>query len=315
LEKGENIAPRQAFGQTLARLGSRYKDLVVLDADLSKSTKTSLFAEIFPDRFFDMGISEQDLMGTAAGLASAGMIPFASTFAIFATGRAWEQIRNSICYPNLPVKVVATHAGITVGEDGASHQAIEDIALMRVIPNMRVIVPADAAETVQAIEAVAADSSGPIYVRLGRAKVPVLFDDTYSFQIGKAARMKDGKDITIVACGIMVSKALEAGDELSKDGIDARILNLSTIKPLDKKTLIKAAKETKGIVTAEEHNVMGGMGGAVAELICQENPCAMRLIGLQDTFGESGKPAELMDKYGLTSQAIVKAAREILKYK
>ncbi len=314
MAKGDLIATRDAYGQALAKYGAEYPDLVVLDADLSGSTKTSVFAKAFPERFFQMGIAEQDLMGTAAGLAAAGKIPFASTFAIFATGRAWEQIRNSIAYARFNVKVAASHAGLTVGEDGASHQANEDIALMRAIPGMTVIVPADAIETEQAVKALL-DFEGPAYLRLGRSKVPVVFADDYQFAIGKAATLRDGDQVTIIACGIMVEAALAAAEQLAVEGISARVLNMATIKPLDQDAVLAAARETGAIVTCEEHNIIGGLGSAVAECVVQHQPVPMRFIGVKDVFGESGDPADLLKAYGLTAGDIIEAVKDVVKAK
>lgn len=311
----EKIATREAYGKALAELGKVKEDVVVLDADLSKSTKTAVFQKEFPHRFFNMGIAEQNLMGAAAGLAASGKIPFASTFAMFATGRAFEIIRNSVCYPKLNVKICATHAGITVGEDGASHQALEDIACMRAIPNMIVINPSDAVSAKKAIFAVA-EYYGPVYVRLGRAGVPVLYEeDALDFEIGKGIQVKDGKDVTIIATGIMVAEALKAKELLQNEGIEARVIDMHTIKPIDQELIIRAAEETGAIVTAEEHNVIGGLGSAVAEVLVEHKPVPMKRIGTMDTFGESGKPAELMKKYGLTAQDIAAAAKEVFHKK
>lgn len=310
----KKIATRDAYGEALKELGAANSQVVVLDADLTKSTKTSVFAKAFPTRFFNMGIAEQNLIGTAAGLAAAGKIPFASTFAIFATGRAYEQIRNSVAYPKLNVKIAATHAGLTVGEDGASHQALEDIALMRAIPNMTVIVPADAEETKQAVKCAAA-ISGPVYIRLGRPGVPVLFDETYKFAIGKAVTVAEGTDATIAATGIMVGIALEAAEKLQAEGIKTRVLNISTIKPIDREALMAAAKETGAIVTAEEHNIIGGLGSAVAEVISEICPVPLMRVGVQDTFGESGTPAALLEKYGLTADDIAAAVKTVIARK
>lgn len=310
---GKAMATREAYGKVLLELGKNNKDVVVLDADLSKSTKTNMFAEEFSDRFFDMGIAEQNMMGVAAGLAASGKIPFASTFAMFASGRAFEIIRNSICYPKLNVKVCATHAGITVGEDGASHQALEDIACMRALPNMVVINPADGISAEAAIKAIA-EYKGPVYVRLGRAKVPAIYDENkFKFEIGKGIEVKEGNDVTIIATGIMVSKALEASEKLQQEGISARVIDIHTIKPIDKEIIIKAAKETKAIVTAEEHNIIGGLGSAVAEVLIENCPVQMKRIGINDSFGESGKPDELMKKYGLTSENIIDKVKELLR--
>lgn len=304
-------ATREAYGEALKELGPINQDIVVLDADLSGSTKTALFGKEYPERFFNVGIAEQNLMGTAAGLAASGKIPFASTFAVFATGRAYEVIRNSIAYPQLNVKIAATHAGLTVGEDGATHQALEDIGLMRGLPDMVVLCPADAIEAKQCIYK-AAEYEGPVYIRLGRSKVPVIFDESYNFQIGKGVQLKDGEDITIIATGVMVAKALEAAEELKKDNISARVINISTIKPIDKDIIIKAAQETKGIVTVEEHSIIGGLGSAVSEVISENHPTHMIRIGTMDTFGESGDGNELLEKYGLNVSNIVDKANVIL---
>lgn len=307
----KKIATRETYGETLVELGKKNENIVVLDADLSKSTKTHAFSKEFPNRFFNMGIAEQNLMGTAAGLAASGKIPFASTFAVFASGRAFEIIRNSICYPKLNVKVCATHAGITVGEDGASHQAIEDISLMRSLPNMTVLNPADATSAEALLNEIV-EYDGPVYVRLGRAKVSVVYDKDTKFTIGKGMEVRSGNDVTIIATGIMVDEALKAYEELSKEGISARIIDMHTIKPVDKEIIIKAAKETKGIITAEEHNVIGGLGSAVAEVLAENHPALLKRVGINDTFGESGKPGELMEKYGLTAENIIAKVKEIL---
>nr|WP_092074354.1 transketolase family protein [Dendrosporobacter quercicolus]NSL49258.1 transketolase family protein [Dendrosporobacter quercicolus DSM 1736]SDM89751.1 transketolase [Dendrosporobacter quercicolus] len=307
-------ATREAYGDALRDVGAELKDIVVLDADLSKSTKTNVFAKAHPDRFFNVGIAEQNLMGTAAGLAAAGKIPFVSTFAMFAAGRAFEQVRNSICYPKLNVKIAATHAGLTVGEDGASHQAIEDIALMRSIPNMTVIVPADATEARQAVK-FAAEYQGPVYLRLGRSSVPDLFGDSYEFIHGQAVQLDDGSDLTIIATGIMTAPARKAAEELAAQGISARVLNIHTIKPIDKAAIIKAAQDTGAIVTCEEHSIIGGLGSAVAEVIVESTPVPLERVGVLDTFGESGKPDALLVKYKLTAGDIVAAAKRVLSRK
>jgi len=307
-------ATREAYGDALRDVGAELKDIVVLDADLSKSTKTAVFAKAHPDRFFNVGIAEQNLMGTAAGLAAAGKIPFVSTFAMFAAGRAFEQVRNSICYPKLNVKIAATHAGLTVGEDGASHQAIEDISLMRSIPNMTVIVPADATEARKAVE-FAAKYKGPVYLRLGRSSTPDIFGDSYEFEHGKAVQLADGKDLTIIATGIMVAPARKAAEELIELGISARVLNIHTIKPIDKEAIAKAAQETGAIVTCEEHSIIGGLGSAVAEVIVETTPVPLERVGVMDTFGESGKPDALLVKYHLTSADIVQAAKRVINRK
>lgn len=306
-----NIATREAYGKTLVQLGGENKDIVVLDADLSKSTNTAHFAKQFPERFFDMGVAEQNMIGTAAGFAAAGKIPFASSFAVFATGRAFEQIRNSVAYPALNVKIAATHAGISVGEDGASHQSIEDIAIMRSLPNMTVIVPADATETDMAIRA-AVKIKGPVYVRLGRLGVPVLFDENYQFVPGKANVIREGRDAAIIACGLMVAPALEAAERLMAENLSVQVVNMHTIKPIDRAAVVSAAKETGALVTAEEHSIIGGLGSAVAEVLAVEYPAVLEMVGVQDTFGESGPPAELLVKYGLTADSIIAAVKKAI---
>lgn len=306
------IATRVAYGEALLELGKKRKDIVVLDADLSGSTKTGKFAKAFPDRFFNIGIAEQDMIGTAAGLALSGKLPFASTFAVFETGRAWEQVRQTICYSNLNVKLVATHGGISVGEDGASHQATEDIALMRVLPNMTVIVPADAFETRLVIHAIA-DYCGPVYVRLGRSNVPAVMPGDYKFSIGQGYTFSAGKDVNIVAMGIMVSIALEAARILTMEGIQTGVINMSTVKPLDTKTLLRVAKACRLVVTAEEHSIVGGLGGAVTEFLSETHPVPVLRIGLKDAFGCSGRLEELMKHYGLTAEDIVRTVKKTLK--
>lgn len=305
------IATREAYGKALVKLGKMNDDVVVLDADLSKSTKTNDFLKAYPNRFFNMGIAEQNLVGAACGFAAAGKVPFASTFAMFATGRAFEVIRNSVCYPKLNVKIAATHAGITVGEDGGSHQSVEDISLMRSIPNMTVVVPADGIEAEKMIFA-AAELDGPMYIRLGRSAVPTIFEEDYNFEIGKGVVLRDGNDATIIACGIMVNEALIAADMLKEENINARVINMSTIKPIDTDLIIKAAKETKAIVTAEEHSVIGGLGSAVSEVVSESNPIIVKKVGMNDCFGESGTPSELLEKYGLTAKNIVEKVKEAL---
>lgn len=311
----KKIATREAYGKALAALANTNENVVVLDADLSKSTKTADFKAVAPEKFFNMGIAEGNMMGVAAGLSTCGKVPFVSTFAMFAAGRAFEQIRNSICYPKLNVKVCATHAGLTVGEDGASHQAIEDISLMRSVPNMVVINPADDIETEAAIKAVA-EMEGPCYVRLGRMAVSRVNDEAnYNFVIGKGITLAEGNDVAIIATGIMVEAALEAKEELAKEGINARVINIHTIKPIDEELIIKAAKETGVIVTAEEHSIIGGLGSAVAEVVSENCPVPVLRVGVKDTFGESGKPNELLEKYGLTSNNIVNKVKEVIKKK
>lgn len=310
----ETIATREAYGKALAEFGDTY-DIVVMDADLSGSTKTGVFAKKFPERFINCGIAEGNMISTAAGIATTGKTVFASTFAVFASGRAFEQIRNSVCYPNLNVKIAATHAGLTVGEDGASHQAIVDIAIMRSLPNMMVLNPADAVETKCAIKA-AIEHNGPVYIRLGRLGVPVIFDEsTYKFEVGKGQVINDGNDIAIVSTGLMTTESMKAVEMLKAEGINARLINIHTIKPIDKDIIIKAAKETGHIVTVEEHSVIGGLGSAVAEVLAEEYPCKMTRIGVKDVFGQSGKPYELLDLYGLTDKHIAETVKEILKNK
>nr|WP_207729584.1 transketolase family protein [Clostridium chrysemydis] len=308
-------ATREAYGLALKELAVLNDKVVVLDADLSKSTKTAEFKSVAEDRFFNMGIAEANMMGVAAGMSTCGKIPFVSTFAMFAAGRAFEQIRNSICYPRLNVKVCATHAGLTVGEDGASHQAIEDISLMRSIPNMTVINPSDGVEAIAAIKAVA-EMNGPCYVRLGRAAVNIINDrPEYKFEIGKGVTLKEGNDVTLIATGIMVDAALEAAEILAKDGINARVINIHTIKPLDNELVLKAAKETGVIVTAEEHSIIGGLGSAVAEVVSEECPVPVLRVGVKDVFGESGKPDELLKAYGLTGADIAEKAKKAVNMK
>ena len=312
---GNKIATREAYGKALVKLSNINPNVVVLDADLSKSTKTADFKAVAPERFINMGIAEANMMGVAAGLSTCGKIPYVSSFAMFAAGRAFEQIRNSLCYPKLNVKVCATHAGVTVGEDGATHQSVEDISLMRSIPNMTVINPCDAVETEAAILAIA-DYDGPCYVRLGRLAVDTINDEkSYKFEIGKGITLKEGKDVTIIATGMMVALALEAKEELAKEGIDARVINIHTIKPIDKDLIIKAAQETGAIVTAEEHSVIGGLGSAVSEVVTEGCPVPVLKVGIQDTFGESGKPADLLEKYGLTSNVIVEYSKKAVSLK
>ena len=306
-------ATREAYGEALAEFGADER-IVVLDADLSKSTKTDTFKKKYPERFFNSGIAEADMMCVAAGLSTCGKIVFASSFAMFAAGRAFEQIRNSICYPHLNVKIGATHAGISVGEDGATHQCLEDIALMRSIPGMVVLNPADAVEARLAVKA-AIEHDGPCYLRFGRLAVDTIFDDNYSFQIGKGVEIKEGTDATIIATGLMVGYALEAAKILEADGINVRVINIATIKPIDKDIIIKASKETGAIVTAEEHNIIGGLGSAVAEVLCESAPCIMKRIGTKDVFGRSGTPNELFKEYELTAEDIVKSVKQAIAEK
>lgn len=311
----KTMATREAYGKALAKFGAEDERIVVLDADLSKSTKTAEFKKVCPERFINMGIAEGNMMTVAAGLASCGKIPFTSTFAVFASGRAFEQIRNSVCYPKLNVKICATHAGITVGEDGASHQSIEDISLMRSIPNMTVISPSDAVETEAVIKAII-EHDGPCYVRLGRSAVNVINDTPdYKFEIGKGNVLREGKEATIIATGIMVDAALTAYNTLAEQGIKARVINMPTIKPIDEDIIIAAARETGVIITAEEHSIIGGLGSAVAEVVSTNCPVRVLRVGIKDSFGESGKPAELLKAYGLTADDIVEAVKKGINLK
>ena len=307
----ERIATRASYGKALVELGAENPDIVVLDADLSGSTQTKKFADVYPDRFFNAGIAEANMMGMAAGLAVSGKTGFASSFAMFASGRAYEIIRNSIAYTGANVKICATHAGVTVGEDGASHQCVEDLSLMRTIPGMTVINPADDVSARALIKAAAA-YKGPVYIRLGRAAVPVIYEEGKTFEIGKALRVREGKDAAILATGIMVDQALQAAEMLAAEGIECRVVDVHTIKPLDKDEVVAAAKECGCIVTAEEHSVIGGLGSAVAETVCKEAPCRMAMVGVQDVFGQSGKPGELMEQYGLTAADIAAAVKKLL---
>lgn len=307
----EKRATREAYGETLIELAKDNPNIVVLEADLAKSTTTIKFKKEFPDRFFDCGVAEQNMMAMAAGLATTGKICYTGSFAMFATGRAFEQVRNTVSYARLNVKICPTHAGITVGADGASHQTIEDIALMRVIPGMTVIVPADYSEAKKAIQK-AAEIDGPVYVRLGRASIPAVFDDSYEFVPGKAVKLKEGKDVTIFATGIMVDSSLNAADQLEKEGISAEVVNISTIKPLDEEAVINSASKTGRVVVAEEHSIIGGLGSAIAELLGEKHPVPMAKVGIKDLFGRSGEPQELLKLYGLTSEDISQAAKNLL---
>jgi transketolase len=308
------IATREAYGKALAEFG-KDPNIVVLDADLSKSTKTDTFQKVYPERFFNIGIAEANMISIAAGMATCGKTVFASTFAVFASMRACEQIRNSICYPKLNVKIGATHAGISVGEDGASHQTVEDMAIMRSLPNMTIICPCDGIETRAAVKA-AIDIKGPVYLRLGRLALPLVHkEEDFSFDLGKGIQLKDGGDVTIIATGLMVYKSLEAAEMLKAQGIDARVIDIHTIKPIDKDIIVKAAKETGAIVTAEEHNIIGGLTGAVAEVLVQNYPVPLKAVAINDVFGKSGKPDELFQEYGLTPENIVKQAQEVIKMK
>ena len=310
----DKIATRESYGKALAELSEKY-DIVVMDADLAAATKTGIFKKACPDRFFDCGIAEGNMMSTAAGLAACGKTVFASSFAMFAAGRAFEQIRNSICYPNLNVKIGATHGGISVGEDGATHQCLEDIGIMRTIPNMVVINPCDDTEARAAVEA-AIKHDGPVYLRFCRLATNVLFDKAdFKFEIGKGITLKDGTDVTIIANGLMVEMALEAAEALAKEGISARVIDMHTVKPIDKELVLKAANETGAIVTCEEHNIYGGLGSAVAECVCEGKPVPVMRVGTKDVFGKSGKPAELFELYGLTAENIVLKAKEAISLK
>ncbi|MDO4540510.1 MAG: transketolase family protein [Syntrophomonadaceae bacterium] len=308
----EKQATRDAYGRELARLGGKYEDIVVLDADLSKSTKTCDFARAFPARFFDAGIAEQNMTGMAAGLAVSGKTVYISSFAVFATGRNWEQIRNSLAYPRLNVKVCATHAGITVGEDGGSHQAVEDIALMRAIPGMTVIVPADGVSAARAVEALY-HHPGPAYLRLGRSAVPVLYGEDMEFHIGKGAALRSGSDVAIIACGLAVSEALGAADILSQQGIEAAVIDMYSLKPLDVELVLKMARQCGRIVTVEEHNVIGGLGSAVCEAVAAGCPVPVKRLGIEDRFGQSGKPDELMKEYGIDAESIARQVAAFIK--
>lgn len=297
-------ATRQSYGEAIASLGEKNEDIVVLDADLSGATKTNIFAKNFPDRFFDMGIAEQDMMATAAGFATCGKIPYASTFAVFATGRVYDQIRNSICYPNLNVKICATHCGITVGEDGATHQMLEDINLMRGLPNMIVISPSDDIQSKWAVEE-ASKINGPVYIRFGRAATPIIYDKNTKFEFGKGIQFGDGKDATVFATGIMVAEALKAKEELKKENINIRVIDIHTIKPIDKEIIIKSAKETKKLISVEEHSIIGGLGTAISEVLTDEYPVKLIRMGMKDCFGRSGNAMKLLEYYGLTSKEII----------
>lgn len=309
-----NIATRESYGNAVTELGKENENIVVLDADLAGATKSGIFKAALPERHFNAGIAEMDMVCLAAGLSLAGKIPFVSTFAVFGTGRAYDAVRNAVCYPKLNVKLALTHAGLTVGEDGATHQMLEDIALMNALPNMTVIVPADDTEARQVVKA-AAEIDGPVFMRFARAATPVVFGDDYKFQIGKAATIKEGSDVTLIACGIMVQKALEAADELAKEGINAKVVNMATIKPLDTDAVLKAAKETGAIVTCEEHSIYGGLGSVVAQALSKNTPVPMEYVAVNDTFGESGKPDQLLAKYHIDTPDIVEAAKKAISRK
>lgn len=297
-------ATRQSYGEALLELGKENENIVVLDADLSTATKTTLFAKEFPNRFFDMGIAEQDMLATAAGFATCGKIPYASTFAVFAAGRAYDQIRNSICYPKLNVKICATHSGITVGEDGATHQMLEDISLMRTLPNMKVICTSDDTQTKWAVKEIS-KIDGPVYLRLSRMETPIIYEENQKFEIGKAVQIGEGTDATIIATGDVVAEAIKAKEELETKGVNVRVLDIHTIKPIDKETIVKCAKETKKIITIEDHNIIGGLGSTVCEVLSEEYPCNVIRMGVEDIFGKSGKAEELLEYFGLTAKNIV----------
>ncbi len=309
MEQTQKIATRQSYGEALLELGKERKEIVVLDADLSTATKTNLFAKAFPERFFDMGIAEQDMLSTAAGFATCKKIPYVSTFAVFAAGRAYDQIRNSICYPNLNVKICATHSGITVGEDGATHQMLEDIAMMRTLPNMKVISPSDDTQTKWLIKEIA-KIEGPVYVRLSRLATPVLYESNTVFEIGKAVQIGEGTEASIIATGDVVAEARKAQEILEEQGIFVRVIDMHTIKPIDKEVIVKCAKETKKIITIEDHSIFGGLGSSVCEVLAEEYPCKVIRMGIKDTFGQSGKAEDLMQYYGITAKDIIKKVRE-----
>ena len=305
----ERIATRQSYGKALLELGKKNEKVVVLDADVASATKTNLFAKEFPERFLDMGIAEANMLGTAAGLASCGKIPYSSTFAVFASGRGYDQIRTSICYPKLNVKICATHAGITVGEDGATHQMLEDISLMRTLPNMTVISPSDDTQTKWVIQEIS-KIEGPVYVRLARLATPIIYEENQKFEIGKAIQIGEGTDGTVFATGVMVAEAIKAQEELKLQGVDIRVVDVHTIKPIDKEMIIKCAKETKRLISIEDHSVIGGLGSAISEVLTDEYPVKLERIGMQDTFGKSGKAEELMEYFGITARFIVDKFRK-----
>jgi len=308
----QTAGTRDAYGKTLVELGASDPKIVVFTADLAGSTKTNLFAQEYPTRFYNMGVAEANMMGTAAGMAMSGLRPFASTFAMFATGKVWEQIRQVIAYPKVPVRIVATHAGLTVGEDGASHQMLEDLAIMRVLPNMRIIAPADAAETSAAIRVAASYDEGPIYVRLSREPFPVIHEDGVAFEFGKAAVEREGTDVTVVACGVMVSTAIEARSRLAAEDISVEVINASSVKPLDAETIVESARKTGAVVTAEEHQISGGLGSAVCELLAEELPTRVTRVGVDDRFGQSGRASDLLSHYGLDADGLVTGIKQIL---
>ena len=309
MEKLKKIATRKSYGEALKELGMENKNIVVLDADLSTATKTNIFAKEFPERFFDMGIAEQDMLGTAAGMATCGKIPYVSTFAVFAAGRGYDQIRNSICYPKLNVKICATHSGITVGEDGATHQMLEDLSLMRSIPNMTVLCPSDDTQTKWAIKEMA-KFDGPVYIRLARVATPVIYDENQKFEIGKMVQIGDGTDATIFATGVEVAETLKAKEELEKENINIRVVDVHTIKPIDREMIVKCAKETKKIITIEDHSIIGGLGTAICEVLSEEYPTKVIRMGMNDKFGKSGKAEQLLKYFKLDSQAIIEKVKE-----
>ncbi len=309
MDEIRKIATRQSYGEALAELGEKNENVVVFDSDLSGATKTSIFAKKFPERFFDMGIAEQDMMSTAAGMSTFGKIPYASTFAVFAAGRAYDQIRNSICYPKMNVKICATHSGVTVGEDGATHQMLEDLGLMRGLPNMTVLCTSDDTETRWAVEEIS-KIQGPVYVRLCRLATPVIYDENQKFEIGKAIQIGEGTDATIFATGVVVSEAIKAKEELEKQGINIRVVDVHTIKPIDKEMIVKCAKETKKLISIEDHSIINGLGTAIADVLTEEYPCKLIKLGVKDEFGRSGKATELLEHYGLTAKHIVEAVQD-----
>ena len=309
MDENKKIATRQSYGEALLNLGKENENIVVFDADLSEATKTSIFAKEFPNRFFDMGIAEADMVSTAAGMSTFGKIPYVSTFAIFAAGRAYDQIRNSVCYPNLNVKICATHAGITVGEDGATHQMLEDLGLMRGLPNMTVISTSDDIQTRWAVREIS-KIKGPVYLRLCRLATPVIYDENQEFKIGKAVQIGDGTDACVFATGVTVYQSLKAKEELEKQGINIRVIDVHTIKPLDEEMIIKCAKETKKLISIEDHSVIGGLGTAIADVLAQYYPAKLTKIGIKDMFGKSGKAEELMEYYGLTAENIIKEVKQ-----
>ena len=309
--RDEKVKIRDAYGEILPEIGKEDEDIVVLTADLAGSTRTKYFGQEFPDRFFNVGITEANMMGMAAGLAMEGKKPFTSTFAVFATGKPWEQIRQTIAYQSAPVRIVATHSGVTVGEDGASHQILEDVSNMRVLPNMKVVVPADAVQTKEVIKAVGGEMDGPVYVRLARAAFPVIYEEC-DFELGKAEVLREGDDVTLFAMGLMVANSLDAADILAEKGISAEVINVSTVKPLDTETILESVGKTGAAVTAEEHNIIGGLGSAVSEVVSENNPVPVKRVGVEDTFGESGPAYELIEHFGLTPEDIASKAESLL---